>query len=596
MKNFKFILASALITNGLYGLGFGGIGNVSASMGGAGVALRNSQWALYYNPALLGLDKKSRLAYSFGASVRDGGFLSLTTIDYQNIKDMSKRIESEFGLKVGIKDSKLLGGATLFGAFPSTPVSIDGIFGDILDNINFTDKSGVLVAGLKNTEDIKNFLVHIADKAGASSTQIKSITDASNLTDVANNFQSIVSSGGITTPQGENAFIELKDSLTQAMDRTGGDTGLLKGIVENLTSSQVGGIAELLTKAEGGKTSIGLNEFLTTLGSVSLSANGDEKISRFIQDIHTVKDTLSKDNFSVTSQNGLVFQIGGKGVDGRGAIAFGGFISGVAALSARIQPQYDQFIIDTGSDYAKIEILNDKITLNSSNKTDFDNHSILSNNARHELVGTSLVIGEIPIGYGQAFSTPIGNFSIGFATKYIYANAYSLERIGSIEKLTKISNSDIRTQNVQTFGLDIGALYNYANLSIGVVSKNINAPSIKLSDAQKIVIDPQVRAGVSYEWKFLSLALDMDLTSNHTLSYLSPQNQMIGGGMMLDFKYVDFRFGSMYDLRSQSNEGLIFTGGLNILGFLDIAIQSSTFSADKIPRYLSVKIGGGFSW
>lgn len=595
MKNLKFILANALIINGLYGLGFGGIGNISASMGGAGVALRNSQWALYYNPALLGLDKKSRLAYSIGVSVRDSDFLPLATIDYQNIKDMSKRIESEFGI-VAAKDSKLLSSATLLGAFSSTPVAVGGIFGDILGNINFTTKSGAPVTGLKSTEDIKNFLVHIANNAGASATEIKSITDASNLTDAASSFQSIVSSGGITTAKGENAFIELKDSLTEAMDKTDGDTRLLKGIVENLSSSQVSGIAELLTKAEGGKTSIGLNEFLTTLGSVSLSANGDEKISRFIRDVHTVKNTLSKDSLSITSQNGLIFQIGGKGVDGRGAIAFGGFISGVASLRARIHSQYDQLIIATGSDYAKIEVLDDKITLNSSSKADFDDHSILSNNARHELVGTSLVIGEIPIGYGQAFSTSIGNFSIGFATKYIYANAYSLERIGSIEKLTKISNSDIRRQNVQTFGLDLGALYNYANLSVGIVSKNINAPSIKLSDTQKIVIDPQVRAGVSYEWQFLSLALDMDLTSNHTLSYLSPRNQMIGGGMMLDFKYVDFRFGSMYDLRGQSDEGLIFTGGLNILGFLDIAIQSSAFSADKMPHYLSVKIGGGFSW
>lgn len=600
MKILKIILINILVISGLNALEFGGIGNISASMGGAGVALRNSQWALYYNPALLGLDKKSRLAYSFGANVETVNFLSLASIDYQNIKDVPKRIEGVFGEK---SEGKAVRGFVALGTFPSSAIKVNGIFGDILKNINFTE-SGTTTIGLTNTSDIKSFLTHIAKNAGATSEQLESINGADSLTEVANKFKDIVDGGGgAITSTGERAFVELKDSLTQAMGKTDGDTSLLESIVDSLTPSQVGGLAELLTKTDGEKTSIGLNELLTTLGGVSLSANGDRQVDRFIRDINSIQTTLNNNNLSVTSQNGFIFQIGGKGVDGRGAIAFGVFGSGFASASATLDPTHNQIIIDASDgNYAKVEILGNKIMLNTSSKGDFDEHSILSNNAHHKLYGTALIISELPVGYGQAFSTPIGNFSIGFVTKYIYTNGYSLERIGSAKELIENSNADVQNQSVQTFGLDFGALYNYANLNVGVVGKNLNAPTIKINDSKKIIIDPQIRAGVSYEWKFLSLALDMDLTSNNTLSHFFPskQNQMIGGGVMIDFKYVDFRFGSMYNLRDQSDEGLILTGGLNILGFLDIAVQSSTHIIDvqnyRMPQYLSIKVGGGFSW
>ncbi len=47
-------------------MGFAPMGNVSTSLGGAGVALRNSAWGLYYNPALLSSDPRSKFSFSVG--------------------------------------------------------------------------------------------------------------------------------------------------------------------------------------------------------------------------------------------------------------------------------------------------------------------------------------------------------------------------------------------------------------------------------------------------------------------------------------------------------------------------------------------------
>lgn len=325
-------------------------------------------------------------------------------------------------------------------------------------------------------------------------------------------------------------------------------------------------------------------------------------MNRFIQDVYTIQNTLKQNNLDVATQNGLVFQIGGNGPDARGAIAFGIFGSAFASASATFDPTHNQIIIDTDGNYVKVNIDGSSISLNGSTKNDYDNYSLLSSTANHQIHGTGILLSEIPIGYGQAFSTPIGNFSIGLTGKYIFSMGYGLDRSGSFDSIAN-GFQDMNLRNgtkQQTFGIDFGFLYNYKAFSLGLVGKDLNEPVLRINDNHKVVLNSQLRAGLSYEWKILSIAVDMDLKPNHTLSYLSPENQMVGGGVMLDLKYIDFRFGSMYDLKSRTGEGIIFTGGINILGFLDLAVQSNTKLTNvgdyKIPSYLSVKLGGGFSW
>ena len=90
------LLAPALLANALFALEFGGVGNVSAGMGGAGVALKQSQWTLYYNPALLGIVNKSSFGYSFGAEYKETNLLAATNINTNNIEEMYKELDGLF--------------------------------------------------------------------------------------------------------------------------------------------------------------------------------------------------------------------------------------------------------------------------------------------------------------------------------------------------------------------------------------------------------------------------------------------------------------------------------------------------------------------
>ncbi|PAF42576.1 conjugal transfer protein TraF [Helicobacter sp. 11S03491-1] len=589
-KIFKIIFAGTLLGGGVDALEFGSMGNISASMGGAGVALRNSQWALYYNPALLGMDKKSRIAYSFGISVKEKNLLSLAGIDYNELKNIPNKVQ-------GIAKGSVPVGGIVSGAVSSSTVQLGGSFGDILKNISFGG-----VSGLNNTTDVQNFMVKILESTSADKTNVESATT---LTQAASAFKTaLTDSNGKLNSDGFKAFGEVKNSLLSAVDKTGGNAGgLLKNVIENIQPEQLGGIADLLAKTDSSASSIGLDDLLKTLGGVSISKGNDAQINTFIQDIFLIQKTLRKNNFNVNSQNGLVFQVGGNGADGVGAVAFGLFANVFASGSATFDSNHNQIIIDAGSNqYTKVDVGDNSISLNASDKASFEAHSLFSPDANHQVHGNAVFLSEIPIGYGQAFSTLIGNFSVGFTAKYIFAMGYEINKSGSFKSIGNSFNTmDFKNApKEQTFGIDFGLLYNYKGFNLGVVGKNLNSPTIEMNNDQKLVLNSQYRAGISYEWKIISLALDADLKPNHTLSYLSPLNQMVGGGVMIDLKYVDFRLGSMYDLRSAEGEGIILTGGINILGFLDLAIQSSTKLSQvnnvKMPGYLSIKLGGGFSW
>lgn len=92
-----------------YSLGFAPMGNVSTSLGGAGVALRNSAWGLYYNPALLSSDPRSKFSFSGGLYVTRTNLNEILELNPQtdytqvqeilsNLKDSKAGIETQLGV------------------------------------------------------------------------------------------------------------------------------------------------------------------------------------------------------------------------------------------------------------------------------------------------------------------------------------------------------------------------------------------------------------------------------------------------------------------------------------------------------------------
>ncbi|MGX3043658.1 conjugal transfer protein TraF [Helicobacter sp. T3_23-1056] len=578
-KNLAISLAIAFVSmEGANALEFGGMGNVSAGMGGAGVALKQSQWALYYNPALLGVVNKSSFAYSFGAGYKETNLLGAAGIDTDNIEKMGNQLSSLFsGNGTGVTTST----QSVQGRNASQPntqnTQISGLsssFEAVLKD--FTGNT----SGNPTTEDLAKTLSKLAGGTGTE-------------TDVSKAWAEVQKNGKI-----DEVKKSLQDSIKKQND-TDGSLGLLSGLIDSLDESSIGSVINTLGKGE----KIDLTKMLGS-GGITLKASSNDVIKKFLRDMESLFNMLNQNDFSVSSQNGLIITYSGK--NNNWGISLGLLASAYANANAKIDENHKRLIITQDSTHIEVSAGKDSVTVKQVNG---NTNSALSKDANHQISASTLAVAEVPLGYGYAFHTRFGTFGLGIAGKYIHAGGYVLESSGGYDTIAKnISFSTKDIVQTSTWGVDAGLLYMPSfskNLIFGVVGKNLNAPKIK-TNKKTIELNTQVRAGVSYSlWKErVVFALDADLLANETLSSTRPYSQMIGGGVMFDFKYVDFRFGSMYDFRDTTKEGVILTGGINILGFLDIAVQSNlnltpmpmVSNSLKLPSYLNVKIGGGFSW
>ena len=563
-------------------LEFGGVGNVSAGMGGAGVALKQSQWALYYNPALLGVVNKSSFAYSFGAGYKETNLLGAASIDTNNITKMYDELNGLFQKTATNSASNnqpvvfSMRSANGVATQSNKELKLDGLFGDVVKNLLGKGEGDTV-----KDDDLKDYL----NKHGGGS--------ASSVDEALKKMSS-------------SDFEAVKKDLENAIKKTeekhpDSGLGLLESIVGGLTPENLKGALEQVGSGEN----IDITKLLSKMGGITLKTGSSATLNTFLKDMETINGIIQQNDLNLSTQNGLIITYSGK--NNNWGISLGLLASAYANAHANIDKAHNQIIINSGSDYYGVSVSGSGVTVSKSDKSNYDSSSILT--GTHSISSSAIAFGEVPIGYGYAFHTRFGTFGLGVAGKYIHAGGYVLESRGGYD--TIINNIKFSTKDIvqtSTWGVDAGLLYMPSfskNLIFGLVGKNLNAPKIK-TNKKTIELNTQVRAGVSYSlWKErIVFALDADLLANETLSTTRPYSQMIGGGVMFDFKYVDFRFGSMYDFRDTTKEGIILTGGINILGFLDIAVQSNlnltpmpmVSNSLRLPSYLNVKIGGGFSW
>lgn len=562
-----------------FALEFGTMGQVSASMGGAGVALKDSAWGLFYNPALLGADRRAKFGYSFGIHIKEQKLAQLATIDVDNLKNMPNTL------------TKKLTGAGSGGASVTIDnKKVDGALGGML-NALFPSSGGNI-----NKDSVQSLMQEVT---GNSSTTCTDINDCW---------------GKINSP---DALQKFKDKLSGAA--TEGGSPLVGAIIDGIDESK---LTELMKEASSG--SFDANKLLSSVGSLTLGKGVDSAIDQFLDDFGVIDSVLDGNDMNVISQNGFVFQISGdKGerkvqsdelgeisiedVDsGRGATGVGLFTSVFANAAVNLDPTNNKLIFDLGGKYYQISTNGSSITLqNLSAQTNLSG-SIMNPNAKHQLYANTLSITEVPIGYGHTIFTRFGELNAGLAVKFIQAFGYGFSETFSVGKVPNIPKFGINDVGItQTFGLDLGMLYTPSvmkNLNIGLVVKNLNAPVVKSTPTTNLTLNTQVRVGMSYIMKdFLTFAFDADVLPNNTLSFASPKSQTIGGGVLANFDKMDFRLGLMHDFRSNTGEGLILTAGLNFLGFLDVALQyglgeNYNVMGYNLSNYLALRVGGQFSF
>ena len=594
MKKFVVFL---LLAGNLIALEFGQIGNTPASVGGAGVAYKKNAWAVYYNPALLGANRQASVAYSFGVGYADSNVLELASIDIKSLQNLSSEIEGlTKNANAGAQTQAVQQGRRIQGR-NGVATQADttkngtwnfkdlGLLGDVLGELTSKNGSGT-------SDDLKTYLCGKVD-----GTTKKKARNGGNDCSLENIKEKL---------QGNNDAINgIKKELGNAIDKTAEKhpdkqtaLGLLGSIVSNLDPSK---IPEVVDSVKGGSFSV--KDILTKVGNGGLSISKSAVPS--LEGVFVIADTIDKNSLNISSNNGIAWHI--KGTKNRGAIGMGVLANIYGFAGVELDSARKEIIIKTGGtngsdgDYFKVGISGDKITLSSSQKSNFESNSIFSDSANHKLHANGIAITEVPIAYGHTIPLPVGDLHLGATMKYIFAASLDNTQKFNFDKFDINFKVGENLRYTHNFSIDLGALYTMKWLGVGLVAKNLTAPAINTANGKYRIL-PQVRAGFSAEvWKLTFLA-DIDLTPNDTLEP-GKYNQMVGGGAILDLRWVDFRFGMMGDMH-KNPYGPIFTLGMNIAHFLDFSIQTSAKLVDlgeytnglKMPNYFKVNVGGRFQW
>lgn len=350
------------------------------------------------------------------------------------------------------------------------------------------------------------------------------------------------------------------------------------------------------------------NALVTANGGAGAMAD-KQKVEALYKDIKNLGDIFSQNHLAITSQNGISLQIAPGGLRGSfGSLAISYFASFYANISGSSDIANKQLIVKNGNgnNYYKVDSMGN---VTSSDATNYKNHSIISaidNNQLASMATTNLLLQEVPLTYAYTFFFENSNLNLGVNLKYINALFYQQRvDIGKDTNLSKITSdfkANIPSKSASNFGIDLGVSYQidlpkFQGLTFGLVAKNINYPSFKF-DATKLTIKPQYRLGIAYNNPLITFAFDADILPNEMLGFSDePQlSQMLATGLKFDLKYLDMRVGVAKDIRQDN--GFIFTTGINIFGFFDLAFQIGTKGAydSLMPRYMALQLGGSFSF
>lgn len=560
----------------LSALEFGTMGNLSASMGGAGVALK-SPFALYYNPALLASESKIRFGYSAGIGISENNLDKLINADLANIADSMGDLASSFSGAGAIPTLAIPTSSSLVGT--STPFIVGAAT---------TTQGG-------STSNLDSF-------AGVIESALKEVTNGSSS-----------GSGGGGGGGGSQNLKALWTSYKNSKNGSNDFSDLVTKIQEKANSSSSLS-AEQKAFLNSTASSIDWSNFDASSGkitSLSIRKGQNKSLDKAMTDIDNILNALKSNNVNVVSQNGIVLQLS-TGIlrNSFGAIAIGIFNNTQANFSIKADPNKLALIMKGGNtDYYKLSTTSSGYSFSTTGENDYNQHSLikaLEDGNVHKIVNSLFIMTEVPVGYAYNFFLINSTLNVGFALKYMNAISSYNETFLSTSMNVNSITSGIRgnIENASAFGLDLGAHYefdfpNFSGFSVGFVAKNINTPTFNFTN-RVVEIKPQYRAGLAYNGDYYSLALDLDLWKNNLLTYsIDPVfSQVIGGGGKMDFGFFDLRGGLAYDFRQDN--GVILTAGVNLLGFLDISAQMGTKFAKvfgtNVPKFLDIRVGGSFSF
>jgi len=282
------------------------------------------------------------------------------------------------------------------------------------------------------------------------------------------------------------------------------------------------------------------------------------------------------------------------------------YLTGDIVASANVDKEHTELSVNSDGHYYSYDPKNDSYSLITQERYNNSSLEYALDNRLSTVSAKGLLLTEVPVSYAHSFALPQGDLSLGGSLKFMNGTTYTETFDIDSEDTDNEDRLKENERDSSNVGLDIGILFkpaNLSNLQLGLVGKNLNAPSFETSTGKDIEVSPQVRAGLLYKISDdLDIATDLDLTTNETF-IRGFDTQMFGGG--LDYHPVSWfsiRGGLMSNL-ANSNDGMIYTAGLafGLPQFqLDVSAQMSenegSYDSETVPKYAKVNVAIVSRW
>ena len=186
-----------------------------------------------------------------------------------------------------------------------------------------------------------------------------------------------------------------------------------------------------------------------------------------------------------------------------------------------------------------------------------------------------LVARQAALSYAYAFFDRI--FSIGVTGKVIQGAAYTgATNIRGASDDAKIFEDLGRAKISTALSIDAGAMFRPSSwLRMGIVVKDITAPTFDAPNGDKFKLLPQVRTGVAVNpYNSLTLSADVDITKNNTLTPgVYSQVLSLGAEQTILSELLSFRLGAFKNMQDAKTPFIPTAGfGLRILDLrIDVA-------------------------
>ncbi|MDJ0832681.1 MAG: conjugal transfer protein TraF [Gammaproteobacteria bacterium] len=206
----------------------------------------------------------------------------------------------------------------------------------------------------------------------------------------------------------------------------------------------------------------------------------------------------------------------------------------------------------------------------------FDTDNDIQSNVRTLGVATA----EVGLSFSREFFILGQNLAVGITPKMVSTTV--IDYTASAQSFDSGDDDiDDFSETYDDFNIDVGIAKDHMNgFRTGLVIKNLigydyETVNPNATEPLEISIEPQLRAGVSYQNSFSTIALDVDLTKNDALSLIEDAStQYASLGIELNaFDFTQIRAGYRMDMENSDRNQLSVGFGLSPLGFhVDLAV------------------------